>query len=81
MTRFLKSMLGGLLAIALAVAAFLFVSIVLALALAASLLLGAVLWWRARRAGPDVCAPPGGVVIEGEYRVESEDARLERRAL
>jgi hypothetical protein len=80
MTDFLKRVLGVLLAVALAVAAFLFVSIALAVALAASLALGAVLWWRGRRAGPLGAGPQRGIVIEGEYRVEREDARLERRA-
>ena len=65
----LQRVAGAALGIILFVAAAVFASVFLAIAAAAALVLWIWLWWRTRnsrkRAG-------GGVVIEGEYRVEPE---------
>ena len=65
----LQRILGAVLGIALFVAAFVFASVLLAVVAVLALLVWAWLWWRTR----NLPRPPrGGVVIEGEYRVESE---------
>ncbi len=74
----LQRFAGIVLALLGAVAAIVFTSILLAVVAVLAALFGGWLWWRtralrreARRAAPSV--------IEGEYRVETETQRLERR--
>ena len=65
----LQRVFGAVLGIALFIAAFVFASVLLAVVAVAALLLWAWFWWRTRNLPK---RPRGGVVIEGEYRVESE---------
>jgi len=68
----LQRVAGAALGIVLFVAAFVFASVILAVAAAVALLAWAWLWWRTRNLPK---RGRGGVVIEGEYRVEPEQPR------
>ena len=73
----LQRVFGAVLGIALFVAAFVFASVLLAVVAVVALLVWAWLAWRTRNLPK---RQRDGVVIEGEYRVESERiSRDERR--
>lgn len=69
----LQRIAGAVLGIILFVAAFVFASIVLAAAAVIALGIWGWLWWRTRTA-PRAARAGQGVVIEGEYRVERDEA-------
>jgi len=57
----IQRILSALIGVLFLAVTFIFASFILALALTAGLLLGALVWWRARKAR--------NRVIEGEYRI------------
>ena len=61
----LQRILGAFLALLFLAAVVVFATIAAGILLAAGLLVGAWAWWRGR-------ARPGGIVIEGEFRDETE---------
>ena len=73
----LQRVAGAALGVVLFIAAVVFASVMLAIAAAIAFLVWVWLWWRTRNLPK---RSRGGVVIEGEYRVEPEQAtRLEDR--
>jgi hypothetical protein len=72
----LQRTLGFLLGLALLAAALLYASLILAVAAALAMVIGAWLWWHARKLRRGA-GEGGSVVIEGEYRVERESRRLD----
>jgi hypothetical protein len=82
MVNFLQKFVGIVLALALAALAIVFASVVFAFAAAFALIIGGWLWWRTRGLRREIrrAAERGqGTVIEGEYRVERETRRVDRR--
>ena len=76
--NWLQRVLGAVLGIVLFAAAFVFASVVLAIVAVVALVVWAWLWWRTRNLPQR--AREGGVVIEGEYRVERDPAsRVDER--
>jgi len=78
MMMFVQRFLGFVLALALTAAALVFASVILAFAAAIALVLGGWLWWRTRHLRRDL-ERSSGTVIEGEYRVERDTRRIDRR--
>ena len=76
--NFVQRFLGFVLALALTAAALVFASVILAFAAAIALVLGGWLWWRTRHLRRDL-ERSSGTVIEGEYRVERDTRRIDRR--
>lgn len=82
----LQRLLGILIAIPLLIGAFVFASFILALAAALALVIGVWLWWNTRklrqamaRHAQDDGREGAGKVIEGEYRIEHDTRRPDRR--
>ncbi len=76
----LQRILGALVGIVLVVVGLVFAWIVLVVAAALALVIWGWLWWRTRdlrRAVERGERRGGGVIVEGEYRVEREERRLE----
>jgi len=76
----LQRILGALLAVVLVVVGFVFAWVILVVAAALALVIWGWLWWRTRelrRAVERGVPPQTGVIVEGEYRVEREEHRLE----
>lgn len=69
---------GFLLGLVLLTAAFVFASVLFAFVAALALLIGGWFWWRTR-AVRNRAGQRGGVILEGQYRVEREADRLEDR--
>jgi len=74
----LQRILGALIGVALFAAAFVFASVFLAFVAAFALVIWAWLWWRTRGLRRTL-KEREDAVIEGEYRVEREVHRVERR--
>jgi hypothetical protein len=71
-----QRVIGAALGVALFVAAFIFASVILAIAAAAALIIWGWFWWRTR-AIRRAARESGGIVIEGESRVERDVGRLD----
>ena len=76
--EFLRRAAGFLLGLVLLVVALVFASMLIALFAVLAIAVGGWFWWRTR-ALRNRAAQQGSVVIEGEYRVEREDNRLDDR--
>ena len=70
---------GAVLGVLLFVLAFVFASVIFAVVAVLALVLWAFLLWRTRNLPRREAGTPGvtGTVIEGEYRVEREERRLD----
>ena len=74
--EFLRRAAGFLLGLVLLVVALVFASMLIALFAVIAIAVGGWFWWRTR-ALRDRAAQQGGVVIEGQYRVEREADRID----
>ena len=72
----LQRVAGVLVGLILLAAALVYASILLALAAAFAIVIGAWVWWRTRALRREA-REDRAVVIEGEYRIESETERLD----
>jgi hypothetical protein len=82
MMIYVQRFIGFVLALALAALAIVFASVVFAFAAAFALIIGGWLWWRTRGLRREIrrAAERGqGTVIEGEYRIERDTRRVDRR--
>jgi hypothetical protein len=80
--RLLQQIAGFAIAIVLFAAALIYASLILAAAAALAIVIGAWLWWRTRglrRRMREAAERGEGVVVEGEYRVETDRRRLDDR--
>jgi ABC-type bacteriocin/lantibiotic exporter with double-glycine peptidase domain len=77
----LQRILGALVGIVLVVVGLVFAWMVLVVAAALALVIWGWLWWRTRelRRAVERGERRGGVIVEGEYRVEREERRIGER--